>query len=105
MENFSLQNFIDLGLPEHVGPVSDIGDRSGKEYQIERQLAKMKAEWEPLEFDSKEFYRTTETYILKGSEEVNALLDEQNVLTQAIQFSPFNKPFVEEIEAWAATLL
>jgi hypothetical protein len=36
---------------------------------------------------------------------VNAILDEQNVLTQAIQFSPFNKPFIEEIEEWAAKLL
>ncbi|CAD7943415.1 unnamed protein product [Amoebophrya sp. A25] len=105
MENFTLQNFIDLGLMDHVNEISDIGDRSGKEFQIERQLAKMKADWEPVEFDCKEFYRTTETYILKGSEEVNMILDEQNVLTQAIQFSPFNKPFIEEIEEWAAKLL
>ncbi|CAD7963334.1 unnamed protein product [Amoebophrya sp. A120] len=105
MENFSLQNFIDLGLMNTVTEISDIGDRSGKEFQIEKQLAKMKADWEPIEFDCKEFYRTTETYILKGSEEVNAILDEQNVLTQAIQFSPFNKPFIEEIEEWAVKLL
>lgn len=65
MENFTLSNFIELGLMQNVQEISDIGDRSGKEYQIERQLASMKAAWESVEFDCKEFYRTTETYILK----------------------------------------
>lgn len=46
--------------------IADIGDRSGKEYQIEMQLAKMKSEWEPICFDCEEKYRTTDTYILKG---------------------------------------
>ncbi|CAE7894725.1 Dnah1, partial [Symbiodinium microadriaticum] len=73
--------------------ISDIGDRSGKELSIEP-------------------YRTTETYILKGADEVIALIDEQIVVTQAtdrdvlkaMQFSPFNKPFKDEI-AWAEKLL
>ena len=54
MEKFNLENFIDMKLMDHVGDISNIGDRSGKEFQIEKQLANMKKDWEPIEFDCKE---------------------------------------------------
>jgi len=34
-----------------------------------------------------------------------AILDEHIVLTQTMQFSPFKKPFEEEIEEWNSALL
>jgi dynein heavy chain len=105
MEEFCLQKFIDLGMVEQVEQLADIGDRSGKEFQIEKQLNAMKELWSPVMFDVSEQYRTTETWILKGSDEVTALLDEQIVVTQAMQFSPFKKPFEEEIEEWATQLM
>lgn len=81
-------------------------ERSGwDDLRIEKQLKKMKADWEPVAFDCSEPYRTTETYILKGADDVMAILDEQVVMTQAMQFSPFNKPFKEEIDQWAEQLL
>jgi dynein heavy chain len=105
IENFCLQHFIDLGMVQKVEELSDIGDRSGKEFQIEKQLAAMKEAWGPIVFDCSEQYRTTETWILKGSDEVSALLDEQVVVVQAMQFSPFNKPFKDDIDAYADTLM
>ena len=33
------------------------------------------------------------------------MLDEHIVTSQAMQFSPFKKPFEAEIEAWATTLM
>ncbi|CAE8715743.1 unnamed protein product [Polarella glacialis] len=80
--------------------MADIGDRSGKEKAIENQLKNMQVAWEKVFFDCSEAYRTTETYILKGADEVMTILDEQIVVTQAMQFSPFNKPFKEEIDEW-----
>jgi len=100
MEDFTLEKFIELGMVNHAEEVADIGDRSGKELGIENQLHAMQKAWEAVEFDCKEPYRTTETYILKGADEVMAILDEQIVVTQAMQFSPFNKPFKEEIDEW-----
>ena len=43
-------------------------------------------------FDCEGPYRTTETYIHKGADDVVALIDGQVVVTQAMQLSPFNKP-------------
>eukprot|EP00930_Biecheleria_cincta_P014239 TRINITY_DN1233_c0_g1_i1.p1 TRINITY_DN1233_c0_g1~~TRINITY_DN1233_c0_g1_i1.p1 ORF type:complete len:4262 (-),score=887.85 TRINITY_DN1233_c0_g1_i1:333-13118(-) len=100
MENFTLQHFIDLGMVEHSATIGDIGDRAGKEQGIENQLKAMKAAWEKVYFDCSEPYRTTETYILKGAEEAMVILDEQIVVVQAMQFSPFNKPFKDDIDEW-----
>ncbi|CAE7187706.1 Dnah1 [Symbiodinium necroappetens] len=105
MEEFTLKSFISLGMLDHVSTISDIGDRSGKELSIETQLTNMMRAWDSMKFDCSEPYRTTETYILKGADEVIALIDEQIVVTQAMQFSPFNKPFKDEIDAWAEKLL
>eukprot|EP00435_Cladocopium_sp_Y103_P028929 s186_g7.t1 len=105
MENFTLNNFIELGLVNHAAAVADIGDRAGKEQNIENQLKNMQAAWDKVYFDCSEPYRTTGTYILKGADEVMAVLDEQIVVTQAMQFSPFNKPFKEEIDEWNDKLM
>eukprot|EP00913_Durusdinium_trenchii_P034765 g32520.t1 len=80
MENFTLENFIEPGTA------------LGSSLSTERNAA-----WDKVFFDCSEPYRTTGTYILKGADEVMAVLDEQIVVTQAMQFSPFNKPFKEEI--------
>jgi dynein heavy chain len=100
MENFTLANFLELDMLKKADAIGDIGDRSGKELSIENQLNNMKAAWEKVFFDCSEPYRTTGTFVLKGADDVMALLDEQIVVTQAMQFSPFNKPFKEDIDEW-----
>jgi len=100
MADFTLEKMIEIGMLPHATVIADIGDRSGKELGIENQLKAMMAAWDKVFFDCSEPYRTTGTFILKGADEVMALLDEQIVMTQAMQFSPFNKPFKEEIDQW-----
>jgi len=39
---------MEMKLHEYTDAVVDIGEKAGKEYQIETSLAKMKADWEPL---------------------------------------------------------
>jgi len=105
MEDFTLKHFVSMGMLEHVTKINDIGEKSGKELSIETQLTNMINAWDNMKFDCSEPYRNTQTYILKGADEVIALVDEQIVITQAMQFSPFNKPFKEDIDAWAEKLL
>ncbi|CAE7390598.1 Dnah1 [Symbiodinium sp. CCMP2592] len=105
VQNFTLEKFVELGMVEHAAAVADIGDRAGKEQNIENQLKSMQAAWDKVFFDCSEPYRTTGTYILKGADEVMAVLDEQIVVTQAMQFSPFNKPFKEDIDEWNDKLM
>ena len=45
-------------------------------------------------------YRDTGTGVLKGVDEIQAILDEHVTMTQAMQFSAFKGPFEERIETW-----
>ena len=44
------------------------------------------------------------TYLIRGYDEINNTLDEHILQTQAMQFSPFKKPFEEEIIEWNNSL-
>merc|ERR1719506_3138581 len=85
----TLQRLLDIGLMKFSQEVADVGDRAGKEFQLEKALQKMKGDWEDLKFDLAEKYRKTNTYILKGEGEAMVLLDEHIVMTQAMMFSLF----------------
>lgn len=49
-EGFNLQKVIDLGMVEHGDVCEDIGEKAFKEFNIEKNLIKMKGEWEGQEF-------------------------------------------------------
>lgn len=65
----------------------------------------MKAEWENIQFDFPETYKDTDTYILKGTEEIVGLLDEHIMTTQGLQFSIYKKPLEKEIDEWATLIM
>jgi len=44
-EGMTFQNLIDLDLLKHREVVCEIGERAGKEYNIETSMAKMKNDW------------------------------------------------------------
>jgi dynein axonemal heavy chain len=97
---FTLTKAVEeLKLADHIEVISKVGDAAGKEYQIENALDKMEAAWEGTELEIHP-YKETKTCVLSGADEVVALLDEQIVMTQAMQFSAFKKPFEERIETW-----
>jgi dynein heavy chain len=102
-ENFTLQSIVDRGMIKYVDACDDIGEKANKEYNIEKSLAKMKTEWQGQNFLTPEF-KNTRTYIISGFDDAAALLDEHIVTGQAMQFSPFKKPFEEEIEEWVLLL-
>jgi dynein heavy chain len=100
----NFQNLIDMGLNKWSEDIVEIGDRAGKEYNIETSLAKMKKDWEIIEFRLKPF-KNSGTYTTLGFDEAQAILDEHMTLAQTMQFSPFKGPFLEEIEEWNKQLL
>ncbi|KAL8563602.1 Dynein heavy chain 1, axonemal [Nucella lapillus] len=63
----------------------------------------MEYEWVDLFFDVSP-YKTSGTYIMKVSEDVLQLLDDQIVMTQSICFSPYKKEFEKRIDDWDRTL-
>ena len=103
-EGFTFHNCIEMDLQKYVDICVDIGERAGKEYNIETSMSKMKKDWENIEFRLIPF-KHTGTYSVAGFDDAMAMLDEHIVLTQTMQFSPFKKPFEAEIEEWNASLL
>ena len=103
-EGFTLTSVIDLGLKKHEDFCEEVGERAYKEYQIEVNLSRMQKAWEGVDFDVLPA-KGTETYLLGGFDKIQTLLDEQILQAQAMQLSPFKKPFEEEIEEWVKTLM
>jgi len=50
--------------------------------------------WEDINFDLVEYKGT---FIMRGSDEIQNIIDEHLVNTQSMQFSPFKKPFEDRI--------
>ena len=103
-EDFTLQKLIDLGMAPHVALCEEVGEKAQKEFHIEKSLIKMKSEWQGMKFLLPRF-KNTSTYTISGFDDAVTILDEHIVTAQAMQFSPFKKPFEQEIEDWCSKLL
>ena len=86
--------------------LEEIADRAAKEWTNERTMAKMKDEWQPLEFTAIEC-PGKDSRILAGEavELIQAALDDHVIKTQTMKGSPFAKFMLEEVSAWEASLL
>jgi dynein heavy chain len=103
-EGFTFKDCMQMKLTDFSDAIQDIGERAGKEFMIESQMAKMKNDWTQIELGLKPF-KNTGTYSVIGFDEAMQMLEEHIVLTQAMQFSSFKMPFEEEIEEWNTKLL
>ena len=68
------------------------GERAGKEYSIECSLRSMKEIWEGKEGGPGINFQVLvykSTFIIRGYDEIQTILDEHIVNTQAMLFSPF----------------
>ena len=68
---------------ESLEAVTKVCDVAGKEYAIEQALDKMEGEWKGVDLEIVE-YRETGTYVLKGFDEIQQLLDDHIVMTQVM---------------------
>ena len=103
-EGFTLTTVIELGLKKYEDFCEEVGERAYKEYQIETKLNEMEAAWEKIDFEVLNA-KNTDTFILGGLDKIQNLLDEHMVVSQAMQFSAFKKPFEDRIEEWVSTLM
>jgi len=99
---FNFSKVLEMGLMKNVDEIVDIGDRAAKEYGIETMLNGMIKQWDTILFELLPFKHTS---ILKGYDDIGAVLDEHMVNTQAMTFSPFKKPFEEQLNDWNNRLL
>ena len=101
LEKLIAMDVFDGGAMEE--DIVKICDVAGKEYGIETALTKMYEEWAGVELEVKE-YRDTKTYVIRVEEVISQMLDDHIVMAQAMLFSPFKKPFEEDIARWEKTL-
>jgi len=64
----------------------------------------MMKNWEGVNFFLVPF-KNSGTYSVTGFDDAIALLDEQIIVAQAMSYSPFKGPFVDQITEWSAKLL
>jgi len=95
---------IPLQIEGFKEKLEDISDSATKEYSIQRTLEKMAADWEPLNFDTKDW---RETFILDGEavELITTQLDDNIIKAQTMKGSPFAYFFQEKIQKWETMLL
>ena len=86
---------------KNVDDIVEIGERASKEFQIETMLTDMETKWQQINF---QILAYKNSHIIRGYDEIQIILDEHIVNTQAMQFSPFTKPFEEKIIEWNNTL-
>ncbi|CEM30102.1 unnamed protein product [Vitrella brassicaformis CCMP3155] len=104
--SFTLSRVIDMEVSKHLDQLQEISEAAAKEYAIEKVRDQMLEEWQPLDFEFKE-WRDTGTFILGGAcvEEIQTLLDDHIIKTQTMKGSPFAKPFETQINEWENWLL
>jgi len=95
----TLKYILEMDVQSHVAVVTQISEVAAKEYSFERALDKMKVEWDEYSFELQP-YRDSGTYVVRGVDEVVALLDDQIVKVQAMRGSPFVKPLEKQVVDW-----
>ncbi|XP_068084555.1 dynein axonemal heavy chain 3 [Anabrus simplex] len=103
-EDGSLSDMIELGLLKHITKLEEIGVSATKEFALEKNLKKMKEEWDNVEFECVP-YRETGVRILTAVDDIQVLLDDNILKAQTMRGSPYVKPFEAEMQAWESKLI
>ena len=108
-EGFSLGTLLGIRLETGdsistmLVEIEEISEVSSKEHNLERALDRMDAEWSGVALECSA-YRDSATYILKGIEETQLLIDDHIMKTQTIKGSPYLKPIEARVLEWERVL-
>eukprot|EP00931_Biecheleriopsis_adriatica_P034701 TRINITY_DN20021_c0_g4_i1.p1 TRINITY_DN20021_c0_g4~~TRINITY_DN20021_c0_g4_i1.p1 ORF type:complete len:4150 (-),score=1074.99 TRINITY_DN20021_c0_g4_i1:152-12580(-) len=101
-EGLTLQQMLEIGILERIDVVERISAEAQKQHSLKTALAAMKREWRPIEFGL--MAHKSGTHMVKGLDEVQAVLDDHIVKTMSIRGSPFVKPIEKEVKDWEQKL-
>ena len=101
-ENFTLSTVLEMKLLDYLESCTKIAEAAQKEFNIEVMLDKMLGEWDEMKLD---IFAYAGTGVLKGVDEIIALLDEHVTQTQVMQFSANKGPFEQRIDDWNTKLM
>lgn len=101
--DFTLGKMIDLGLDEFAENVSTISGAASKELSIEQTLASIKKTWGETSLEVVA-YKDRGHFILRGTDDIYQLLEDNQVTLSTMKASRFVKAFETEVDFWERTL-
>lgn len=100
----TLNDMIEAGLPKFAAQLEDISASATKEYELEKNLRKMKEEWCDVKFEVVP-YRETGVHILTAVDDIQVLMDDHLLKAQTMRGSPYVKAFEAEMQSWEEKLI
>lgn len=102
-DSTTLNDLLALNLHNYEDEVKTIVDKSVKEMAMEKVLKELNATWSVMEFDI-EIHDRTKMKLLKASEEMIEILEDNQVQLQNMMTSKFIDFFLEEVSDWQRKL-
>ncbi|CAG2065067.1 unnamed protein product, partial [Timema podura] len=102
-EKTTLSDLLALNLHNYEDEVKNIVDKSVKEMSMEKVLKELHATWSTMEFDHEVHHRTNLT-VLRASEELIEILEENQVQLQNLMSSKYISFFLDEVSDWQKKL-
>lgn len=101
--DFTLGVMIDLGLDQFGELIGNISGAASKELSIEQSLQTIEGVWGSTKLEIVAF-KDRGHYILRGTDEVYQLLEDNQVTLATMKASRFVKPFETDVDHWERTL-
>eukprot|EP00050_Salpingoeca_kvevrii_P003770 m.233351 g.233351 ORF g.233351 m.233351 type:complete len:4592 (-) comp10879_c0_seq1:411-14186(-) len=102
-EKTTLANLLALNLHEYEDEVSGIVDKANKEQGMEKMLRELDATWSNMNFSLEE-HKRSKTPMLKTSEELIEVLEDNQVQLQNVLTSKYIAFFLTEVSGWQQKL-
>ncbi|CAG7651642.1 unnamed protein product [Allacma fusca] len=100
----TLSDMIETGISKMAIQLEEISSAATKEFYLERNLTKMRADWTDIKFECIA-YRETGVNILSALDDIQSLLDDHILKAQTMKGSPFIKPLEAEMNLWEDKLV
>lgn len=101
--NTTLADLLELNLHECEEEVKNIVDKAVKEMSMEKILRELHSTWSAMEFEH-EIHSRTGCKLLRASEELIEILEDNQVQLQNLITSKFIAHFLEEVSSWQSKL-
>lgn len=100
----TLKDMIDVDIMSILPQLEEIANAAGKEYDLNNGLRIMQSDWKDVMFEIMQ-YRDSDTHILASIDDIQTLLDDHIMRTQAMKRSPFIVALGSKADDWEARLL
>jgi dynein heavy chain len=103
-DDLTLQTVLNLGLANFREQIEDISKKAEKQWSLEKKLNTILDVLKNLKIDTLR-YKNTGTYVLKGIDETQQVLDDQLNILLMMKSSPYIKPVLSRASATDAKII